>query len=174
MTKRVVLFTVLVTLVGAGVALTGANTPERASHRPVALPANTALTPAVTAVLRRACVDCHSNATTWPWYSHIPPASWLITRDVTRGRQKLNFSEWPQKQRLSQNQMQEICDAVEAGAMPPAAYTFMHRDARLSAQDVRTMCEWPTTAKSATSRTHSGARPLPGRTGASVALRRAQ
>ena len=29
-------------------------------------------------VLRRACYDCHSNETVWPWYSRIAPVSWLV------------------------------------------------------------------------------------------------
>ena len=42
----------------------------------------------------RACFDCHSNETTWPWYSNVAPVSWLVQRDVDEGREKLNFSEW--------------------------------------------------------------------------------
>jgi len=43
---------------------------------------------------RRACFDCHSNETVWPWYSSIAPVSWLVQRDVDEGREKLNFSDW--------------------------------------------------------------------------------
>ena len=50
--------------------------------------------PAVAAVLRRACYDCHSNETVWPWYSHVAPVSWLLARDVREGRAELNFSVW--------------------------------------------------------------------------------
>jgi hypothetical protein len=42
---------------------------------------------------QRACFDCHSNQTSWPWYSNIAPVSWLVQRDVLEGRQRLNFSE---------------------------------------------------------------------------------
>ncbi len=48
----------------------------------------------VKAVLTRACYDCHSSETTWPWYSRIAPISWLVHRDVTEGRAALNFSDW--------------------------------------------------------------------------------
>src|SRR5262245_48076822 len=48
------------------------------------------------ALAQRACFDCHSNETVWPWYAHVAPVSWLVTRDVVEGRQKLNFSEWGQ------------------------------------------------------------------------------
>ena len=48
----------------------------------------------VQALLRRACFDCHSNETVWPWYSHIAPVSLLIAGDVRRGRKEVNFSAW--------------------------------------------------------------------------------
>ncbi|HZY42825.1 MAG TPA: heme-binding domain-containing protein [Anaerolineae bacterium] len=50
--------------------------------------------PQTRALAQRACFDCHSNETVWPWYSRIAPPSWLITFDVFRGRRNLNFSEW--------------------------------------------------------------------------------
>ena len=54
----------------------------------------TAPPPSVEEVLRRACFDCHSHETRWPWYSRVAPASWLVARDVHEARQELNFSDW--------------------------------------------------------------------------------
>ena len=51
--------------------------------------------PQTKALAQKACFDCHSNETVWPWYSSIAPGSWLIYRDVVEGRGNLNFSEWP-------------------------------------------------------------------------------
>src|SRR5512146_1782828 len=51
-------------------------------------------TPATRSLAARACFDCHSNLTTWRWYSNIAPGSWLIQRDVEGGRSQFNFSEW--------------------------------------------------------------------------------
>ena len=48
----------------------------------------------VAEILRRACTDCHSHETKWPWYSRISPVSWMIARHVNQGRAKLNFSRW--------------------------------------------------------------------------------
>lgn len=45
-------------------------------------------------MLRRSCNNRHSNDTSWPWYSYVAPASWMITHDVHRARAKMNFSEW--------------------------------------------------------------------------------
>ncbi len=87
--------------------------------------------PQVGAIIERSCKDCHSNETAWPWYSHIAPVSWIISKHVTQGRQKLNFSEW-QAGKQTANQMAEICDAVSDGSMPIRGYTVLHRDAKLS------------------------------------------
>lgn len=108
--------------------------------------ANLAVEQAVATVLTRACNDCHSNRTVWPWYSHVAPASWLVVSDVNRGRKALNFSEWSgypaedQEKRLS-----EICNEVSEGEMPNLAYTLMHRHAKLSMDDVATVCRWSRT-----------------------------
>lgn len=68
----------------------------------------------------RACFDCHSNETVWPWYSNIAPASWLIQSDVTVGRRKLNFSEWDRPQ----EEAHESAKALRKGTMPPWYYPW--------------------------------------------------
>ncbi len=77
---------------------------------------------------RRACFDCHSNETVWPAYAKIAPVSWLIQHDVDEGRQKVNFSEWQQPQKESQ----EAAESVAQREMPPRMYTLLHPEARLS------------------------------------------
>lgn len=108
-----------------------------AGHGPVAAPEG------VTDALRRACYDCHSNETTWPWYSRVAPVSWLVSHDVTEGRQKLNFSSW---QALSSAQQakarREAREEIENGAMPPWYYAAIHRGARLTAQDRSVLEGW--------------------------------
>lgn len=79
-------------------------------------------------LVTRACYDCHSNETFWPWYSNIAPASWLVQRDVEEGRQKLNFSEWGGRER----EVEEIIEVVQEGEMPPIQFTLIHAEARLS------------------------------------------
>jgi hypothetical protein len=76
----------------------------------------------------RACYDCHSNQTTWPWYSNIAPVSWLIQHDVEEGRSRLNFTEWNQPQREVENAARQ----VQRGAMPPSYYGIMHPTANLT------------------------------------------
>lgn len=77
---------------------------------------------------RRACLDCHSNETVWPWYTNIAPFSWLIQRDINEGRQALNFSEWGQRE----VETEEIAEVIQEGEMPPAQYVLVHPSARLS------------------------------------------
>jgi hypothetical protein len=98
---------------------------------------------AVKAVLRRACYDCHSNETEWPWYSRIAPISWWVARDVRKGRAELNFSTWDQystKQRVKK--LKETSETVAEGEMPPWFYLPAHRDARLSAEDRALLKGW--------------------------------
>ncbi len=75
----------------------------------------------------RACFDCHSNETVWPWYSNIAPFSWLVQRDVDEGREHLNYSEWNRPQ-----EGDESAETVREGSMPPNYYTWTHSDARLT------------------------------------------
>jgi hypothetical protein len=84
--------------------------------------------PDVRALAQRACFDCHSNESRWPWYSHVAPISWLVQRDVDEGRAALNFSEWNRPQ----EEAGEAADAVIEQEMPPAIYLPLHADARLT------------------------------------------
>ena len=99
--------------------------------------------PAAATVLARACNDCHSNRTIWPWYSHVAPASWLVVSDVNRGRKALNFSQWgtypPEAQ---QKHLSEISKEVTEGEMPAFSYTLIHQSAKLSKADKDAVCRW--------------------------------
>jgi hypothetical protein len=77
------------------------------------------------------CYDCHSNLTTWRWYSNLAPASWLVTHDVEGGRDNLNFSEWDKPQ----PDVGEVTEKVSSGEMPPLQYTLIHRSAKLSSTE---------------------------------------
>lgn len=84
--------------------------------------------PQTASLFRRACYDCHSNQTTWPWYSKVAPVSWLVQRDVDGGRRHLNFSQWDQSQRHGK----DVAREVKSGDMPLWFYLPMHSQARLS------------------------------------------
>ncbi len=108
--------------------------------------------PATASLLDRACVDCHSDRTRWPAYSAVAPVSWLVARDVTEGRHHLNLSEWGLYQRQRQGKLlQKMCKEAEEGDMPPPQYTLVHRGAKLSKDDVTTLCAWTRTERRAPS-----------------------
>jgi hypothetical protein len=110
----------------------------------------------VAPVLERACGDCHSNDTVWPWYSHVPPVSSMIREHVEEGRATFNFSTWASGSASpTQNEIAEICDAVSDGSMPPMGYRMMHPKAHLSAGDVSALCHW-SQVTSAAVRANSG------------------
>ena len=97
----------------------------------------------VMSTLRRACFDCHSDETRWPWYAAVPVASHLIDRDVTEARSQLNLSRWTQYNPFDRADMlDKMCQLASSGTMPPWQYRIMHRQARLSATDVATLCGW--------------------------------
>ena len=97
----------------------------------------------VTAILRRACYDCHSNETRWPWYGQVAPVSWLLHRDVVDGRKHLNFSDWSAaaEDRRARRRT-AIVEEVSEGEMPPWFYVAAHPAARLSANDIQILRAW--------------------------------
>lgn len=97
----------------------------------------------VNAILRRACQDCHSDQTAWPWYSHLPGVGGAIHNDVKAGRAQLNFSRWAQYQPDQKNEaLAEMAALVRNHLMPPSRYTLLHPGARLSNGDVRRLTAW--------------------------------
>ncbi len=99
--------------------------------------------PQVSAILHRACYDCHSNETVWPWYSHVAPVSWLVASDVSEGREKVNFSEWGKLDPARRAKKQrEIGHEVAGGDMPEFYYVPMHPRAKLSDADRKVIENW--------------------------------
>ncbi len=92
----------------------------------------------------RACGDCHSNETTWPWYSNVAPVSWLVVNDVDGGRGKLNVSEWDRPQ----DDAGDVAEVIRSGEMPPFYYTWMHSSAKLSgAEKQQLIAGWQATMR---------------------------
>jgi hypothetical protein len=97
----------------------------------------------VKATLKRACYDCHSNETRWPWYSQIAPVSWFVIDHVNHGRSHLNFSDWSAYDRQEQAKyMEGIEETVQAGVMPLPSYLLAHSEAKLSPEDKRIIGDW--------------------------------
>ena len=110
--------------------------------------AKMAVPPHVVSIFERACQDCHSSQTVWPWYSRVAPVSWLIASDVNRGRSELNLSEWGRyTPRRKDRKLKEMCDQVTSGKMPMKVYTLMHPKAKLTDPDRKAMCDWANAAR---------------------------
>lgn len=79
----------------------------------------------------RACFDCHSNETKWPWYSNIAPVSWLVQNHVDEGRHEVNFSAWRGDAKHGEKPA-ELQEMIEEGEMPMAGYVALHDHAKLT------------------------------------------
>jgi len=88
---------------------------------------------------QRACYDCHSNRTRWPWYASVAPASWRIQHHVREGREKLNFTAFDPGNETTSESASEAGEAVTKGKMPPRDYLLMHPEAWLSGADRRAL-----------------------------------
>jgi len=102
-------------------------------------------------VMHRACHDCHSQATVWPWYGYVAPVSWLLAYDVTEAREHLDFSTWsslPARKRTKR--LDKIAEEVEDEEMPPAIYRLMHPEARLDESTRTALVAWARSAAAAT------------------------
>lgn len=96
-------------------------------------------------ILDRACADCHSDDTRWPWYSRVAPVSWWIARDVRHGRSNLDFSAWsrdPHAEPTPRQRIEWMCTDLRSGDMPPRAYRLVHPEARLSETEKARVCRW--------------------------------
>lgn len=97
----------------------------------------------VKAILERACYDCHSHETRWPWYSRIAPVSWWLAAHVKQGRADLNFSQWPLFDLETQELfLRDIEKQLVDGTMPLPSYVRGHPEARLSAEEKALVLEW--------------------------------
>ncbi len=94
--------------------------------------------PQTRTLFMRACGDCHSHETRWPWYSNIAPVSWMVYRHVAEGREHFNVSRWGHQRKNDGN---EAAEEIREGEMPPASYLLAHPEARLSESEKITLIE---------------------------------
>ena len=131
----------LILLIGAQFVRADRTNP---ASRPEASLLNQKTTPpAVRAILDRSCRDCHSNDTRWPWYSRVAPISWFLLQHVNGGRDRLNYSRWTSYDSDDQDKfLNGMCSLTKKGRMPVSSYLWIHRDAKLSDADIKTLCAW--------------------------------
>jgi hypothetical protein len=98
----------------------------------------------IKAILKKACYDCHSNETNWPWYSKVAPISFLTVSDVNDGRKHLNFSEWGNYTDKTEKVKEEIWEEVREENMPPWMYRVSHSEAKLTPEEKNLLRNWAT------------------------------
>jgi len=99
--------------------------------------------PDINGMFHRACYDCHSYETKWPWYSHIAPVSWLIVDDVEGGRRHVDFSNWPVNDPArAAKRLEDASEELGYNEMPPAKYKLIHVGARLTAAERQQLIQW--------------------------------
>ena len=97
----------------------------------------------VKAILAKACNDCHTNNTNYPWYINIQPVDWWMNHHVNDGKKELNFDEYINKNlRFQYHKMEEIDEMIKEGEMPLDSYTWIHKDAKLTEEEKSTLMNW--------------------------------
>ncbi len=115
--------------------------PPDVQHRPVFVGASVDA-PALK-LFERACLNCHSENTDWLWYSRVPPASFLIRRDVEKARRHVDFSTWDAYGAVRQQELlSTIGVVVKTGRMPLPRYMRIHPEARLTDEERGQIYSW--------------------------------
>jgi hypothetical protein len=97
----------------------------------------------VQGILEKACYDCHSNNTRYPWYTNIQPVGWWLQHHINEGKGGLNFDEFrTYSTRKQAKKLEETVGLVKKGIMPLNSYTWIHKDAILSTQEKEALCAW--------------------------------
>lgn len=94
-------------------------------------------------ILQKACNDCHSNNTKYPWYSNIQPVAWWLKDHIDEGKRELNFSEFAgYSLRRQYHKLEEVEEQVKEGEMPLSSYTIIHKDAKLTDTEKQALYNW--------------------------------
>ena len=97
----------------------------------------------VKSILDKACMDCHSNNTAYPWYSKIQPVDWWMTHHVNEGKRELNFDEFATYNlRRQYHKLEEVMKQVKDNEMPISSYTWIHKDAILTTAEQNGLINW--------------------------------
>ena len=104
---------------------------------------NYAIPADVKTILGKACNDCHSNNTRYPWYAKIQPVDWWMNKHVVDGKKDLNFDEFTNRApRYQYHKMEEVIEMVKEREMPLKSYTWTHKDARLNSNEREMLTGW--------------------------------
>lgn len=94
-------------------------------------------------VFDKACADCHSNTTKYPWYASIQPLAFWLDDHVKEGKSEFNLNEFAAYRIGKQNhKLKEVIEQIEEGEMPLKSYTLIHSEAALSENEKATLINW--------------------------------
>ena len=97
----------------------------------------------VRSILEKACYDCHSNNSGYPWYFNIQPLGIWMNKHIADGKKQINFSEYTDKRpRFQYHKMEELKEQVKEGEMPLDSYTWMHKGAALTPEEKNKLIDW--------------------------------
>lgn len=97
----------------------------------------------VNIILTKACFDCHSNNTNYPWYSNIQPVAWWLDNHIQEGKEELNFSEFAAYRPAKQfHKLEEVKEMLDEDEMPLKSYTLIHTDAKLTNAEKEKIVNW--------------------------------
>jgi Haem-binding domain len=99
----------------------------------------------VHSILAKACLDCHSNNTRYPWYCNFQPIDWWIADHVKDGKKELNLDEFTNRSlRFQYNKMKGVVEQVKKDEMPLNSYLWIHKDAKLTTDEKSKLLNWAT------------------------------
>ena len=94
-------------------------------------------------ILEKACNDCHSNSTNYPWYSNFQPVAWWLQDHINEGKNHLNFSVFATYSLKRQaHKLHEVAEIIEEEEMPLSSYTLIHKEAILTKEEKNTFINW--------------------------------
>ena len=109
----------------------------------------------VQAILKKACYDCHSNSTRYPWYAYIQPFGWMMNSHIKDGKAELNFNDFGSySARRQRSKIKAIAASINDGSMPLASYTLIHKDAKLNHTEKNLILNWLRGIEEESSRKH--------------------
>ena len=97
----------------------------------------------VAIILKETCFDCHSDVTRYPWYDKITPVNYWLADHVNEGKKEFNISKWDDySTKKKDHKFKELIKSVEKREMPLESYTYTHKEAKLSDEQIKSVVSW--------------------------------
>jgi hypothetical protein len=95
-------------------------------------------------VFKRACYDCHSNQTVYPWYYKLPIIKGIIDEDIIEAKKHLDMtSGFPFKGHGKPvDDLLAIRNVILNKDMPPLRYRLLHWDAKPTDVESDSIINW--------------------------------